>query len=215
MALSNYEELKSSIASWINRSDLTAQIPDFISLAEAQINRRLRVRQMVTRAEATVNAEFISAPADMLEPIHLAIEISESDIRALKYMAHERLLEEKQGSTATGEPQIYTLAGNTLQFYPTPDQSYTAELTYYAKIPSLALASTNWLLTEHPDAYLFGSLMQSAPYLVDDERIGTWGALFNATLEAIEMSNRIPGGRLRTGLLPLIGRQTFNIETGM
>ena len=42
MALSNYTELKASIADFLNRDDLTSVIPDFITLAESQINRDIR-----------------------------------------------------------------------------------------------------------------------------------------------------------------------------
>ena len=45
MAITNYTELKSSLADWLNRSDLTTVIPDFITLAESQFNREIRNRK--------------------------------------------------------------------------------------------------------------------------------------------------------------------------
>src|SRR5262245_10780943 len=97
MAISTYSELQTAVANWLNRTDLTERIPEFVALAEAQMNRRLRVRQMVTRAEATLASAFVDVPSDMLEPIQLALEISESDIRLLQYLSPERLLAEKVG----------------------------------------------------------------------------------------------------------------------
>ena len=45
MALTTYTELKASLANWLNRSDLTTEIADdFIKLAEADFNSKLRVR---------------------------------------------------------------------------------------------------------------------------------------------------------------------------
>ena len=215
MAISTYSDLQAAVGNWLNRTDLTDRIPDFIALSEAQMNRRLRVRQMVTRAEAILAGEFVDAPSDMLEPIQLALEISESDVRVLQYLAPERLLAEKAGIIASGEPEFYTIIGGTLQLLPAPDTAYTNELTYYAKIPALASNPTNWLLDTYPDAYLYGALVHAAPYLVDDERVMTWGSMFQAALNDIQMSNRVPSGKARMDLANLVGRQRFNINTGV
>jgi hypothetical protein len=198
MPLSTYTELQAAIASWLNRDDLAAAIPDFIALAEAQANRRLRTRPMLARAEAEVAAEFVSLPPDFLEPVSLTIELSESDIVRLDHLAPDRLLGEKSGNPSAGQPRCYTIAGSELQFLPAPDKSYTAELTYYAALPPLAAFGTNWLLARHPDVYLYGALVQSAPYLKDDPRLETWGRLFVTALEDCRSATRVPGGKLRT-----------------
>jgi len=216
MAFSTYTELQAAVASWLNRTDLTSQVPDFIALAEAQMNRRLRVRQMVTRSEATFSSgvEFIADPgADMLEPISLTLEISESDIRLLERLSQERLLSEKVDVSSTGEPEFYAHVGTALQLLPIPSQDYTGELTYYAKIPALASNSSNWVLASWPDAYLYGALLQGSPFLIDDDRAGTWGALFQAALDDIQKSNRVPGGRLRVDPM-LQGQRMFGITRG-
>jgi hypothetical protein len=215
MAISTYSELQTAVANWLNRTDLTDRIPEFIALAEAQMNRRLRVRQMVTRAEAALASEFVDAPQDMLEPIRLTLEISESDIRMLQYLAPERLLAEKVGIVSSAEPAFYSMVGGSLQLLPMPDTTYTSELTYYARIAPLASNSTNWLLSAYPDAYLYGALLQAAPYLVDDERTVTWGTMFQAALNDIQMSNRVPAGNARTEVAGLVGRQSFNINAGV
>ena len=215
MSISNYTELQTAIGNWLDRTDMAARAPEFIALAEAQMNRRLRVRQMVTRAEAALSSEFTDAPGDIIEPIHLTLEISESDIRFLEYMAPERLLAEKAciSAVTAAEPEFYSIVGGSIQLLPTPDQSYTGELTYWAKIPALATNSTNWLLTNFPDAYLYGSLIQAGPQLASPEDIATWGTLFATALADVQASNRIAGGKLRTEI-PLIGRQRFDITRG-
>jgi len=205
MAISTYSELQTAVANWLDRTDLTARVPEFIALAEAQMNRRLRVRQMVARAEAALASEFVEAPSDMLAPIQLALERSESDIRLLQYLAPERLLAEKVGGDSSGEPELYSVVGGSLQLLPAPDATYTGELTYYGKIPPLASNATNWLLSAYPDAYLYGALVQAAPYLVDDERAVVWGTMFQAALNDIQTSNRVPSGKARTDLAGLVG----------
>lgn len=224
MPFETYDELQETVADWLDRTDLTERVPDFITLAEAQMNRRLRVRQMVSRAEATFTSgvEFLDEPTGddppaLLEPISLTLEISETDIRYLERLAPERLLANKVGVTTSGEPQFYAHVGTSLQLLPIPGQDYTGELTYYGKIPALSDDNTsNWLLAKYPDAYLYGSLLQGAPYLIDDERASTWGQLFEAALLDINKSNRVPAGKLRNDALAgLVGRGgMFDISRG-
>jgi hypothetical protein len=78
------------------------------------------------------------------------------------------------GNTAR-EPVYYTLLGSTIEVFPTPDQNYTLELAYYQDIPTMSAdTDTNWLLTKAPDSYLYGALLQAAPYLKDAEETGLW-----------------------------------------
>jgi hypothetical protein len=97
-------------------------------------------------------------------------------------------------------PRYYAIDGDQIRFAGTPDTSYTANLTYYARIPALSEADqTNWLLENHPDAYLYGSLIHSAPYIREDERIVTWLGGFQKALDDIRMADarETYGGPLR------------------
>src|SRR5262245_1741525 len=215
MAISNYTELQTAVANWLNRSDLTARIPEFIALAEAQMNRRLRVRQMVTRnSTCAINAEYVNQPSDLLQPIRFTYTVSGA-LRDLEFLSPERAADTKLDLLSPSQPIYVSMVGTQFQFLPTPNATFTGELTYYASIPPLATNPTNWLLTLAPDAYLYGACMQAAPYLVDDERITTWAGLFTNALNDVQVSNRVSKGKLRTDLLPLIGSTTFNINTGM
>ena len=71
--ITDYDTLQSAIADWLNRADLTSQIQTFIQLAEGDLNTRLRTRDMVIRAEATSDNEYVQLPADWLEAINLQI----------------------------------------------------------------------------------------------------------------------------------------------
>jgi hypothetical protein len=67
---------------------------------------------------------------------------------------------------------------------PAPDTGYTAELTYIGTLPKLSDSNTsNWILARHPDVYLYGALMQAAPYLRDDERVGLWSSMYTQAIE--------------------------------
>ena len=189
MALSNYTELQDSIADFLNRSDLTSVIPDFITMCEADLNRTLRVRDMSVRSRAPINSQYVKLPADFLGMRN--IDLLTDPVTPLTYKNLQNLDIHRAGDS-TGKPLYYSVMQDSIEFAPVPDGDYTIEIVYYQKIPALSSADTdgvNWLLTDHPDAYLYGSLMHSAPYLQADERIGLWAGKYNQILEQIKKSD--------------------------
>tara|TARA_Y100000768_G_scaffold265081_1_gene202395 strand:+ start:668 stop:1285 length:618 start_codon:yes stop_codon:yes gene_type:complete len=194
MAISTYSELKSAIADWLNRDDLTSVIPSFIELAEAELTRNLRHRKMIARADATINSEYTQTPLDWFQTQTLILETD--PVTTLEYLTPEALNAKRAASTANGKPLFYTMIGTEIQVYPVPSGDYTAEMVYYSKIPSLSDSeTTNWLLTLAPDIYLYGSLMQSAPYLQDDNRLSVWNALYQKKIEDIYISDQRTTGQ--------------------
>ena len=182
MALTTYAELKTSIGDWLNRADLTAVIPDFISLAEAQVERTLRTRQMIVRANASFDAQYGAVPADFLEVKSLKLT-STNPITPMTYLSIDALDNEIAKYTASGRPKFFGVVGDQFRIVPTPDANYTTELIYYAKLTKLSSSvASNWLLTANPDIYLYGALLQAAPYLQDDARIQTWATLYERAL---------------------------------
>lgn len=207
-----YTGLKASIADFLNRADLTAVIPDFIILAEAEINRRIVSRRNISRTTVTVNSEFVTAPTDIYKIAWLLY----TDIPDLSptYFTPDNFPLEL--ATVTARPRWYTLQAATAQFRfgPAPDQSYTAALTYWARLA--ALSSANWLLTDHPDVYLYGALKHSAPYLVDDKRIALWGALFEAGLQSVNQTDPAGEEYMRADEAAMMSnsRRSLNVVTG-
>ena len=189
MALTTYAELKTSIGDWLNRSDLTSVIPDFISLAEAQIERTLRARQMIVRANASFDAQYGAVPADFLETKSLKLT-STNPQTPLEFLSIDALDQKAAEYTASGKPRFFGVVGGQFRIVPTPDANYTTELTYYAKLSKLSTSNTsNWLLSSSPDIYLYGSLLQAAPYLQDDARIQTWATLYERALNDLQTAD--------------------------
>lgn len=190
MALDTYAGLKSTIADYLNRDDLTAIIPSFIALAEAKFNRKLRVRQMIKRAEGQIETSFFAYPADWVQAKEF--QLNTDPIIRLKFVTEAQGDELKANSLMSpGQPMYYTITGSQLEFIPSPDTTYSAELTYYAKIPALSDSNTsNWLLLYAPDLYLYGALLEAMPYLKDDERVATWGQLYTNSLGDIEVADQ-------------------------
>ncbi len=205
MTITNYSELKSNIADWLLRSDLTGVIPAFVSNAEAQLNREVRDHRMVKRATADVDSQYFTKPTDWMETIRFQLNTSPS--APLEFVTPDEAAELAARNTSTGKPKYFTHIGTELELVPTPDASYTAELTYYSEIPSLSDDNTtNWLLTSNPDIYLYGSLMQAAPYLNDDARLATWRTLYREGVESLKVQDqraRIGSSSLRMRLKPM------------
>jgi hypothetical protein len=191
MALTTYAELKTSVGDWLNRTDLATAISDFVSLAEAQIERQLRTRQMIVRANATfaAAAEYGTVPDDFLEV--KAIKINTNPITNLTFQTIDAM-DSLSNTTylSSGKPLYFSVVGNQFRLLPIPDGEYTAELVYYAKLTKLSdTNTTNWLLTQAPDVYLYGSLLQAAPYLQDDARITVWSSLYMAGLDQLQIAD--------------------------
>lgn len=145
---------------------------------------------MTGRSTATLSGEFIAQPTDFRGPRSMQIS-SSNPITPLKYVSpYEAMKLEGGAYTGTGKPRVYTILGDEFQFMPAPDTSYTLEMTYWKNVPALSDSNTsNWLLAAHPDAYLYGALTQSAPYLGNDERLGTWGRLFMSIIDDLNQDD--------------------------
>jgi hypothetical protein len=199
MPLSTYSELKSAVADFLNRDDLTAVIPTFIALTEADINRTLRDYRMEKRSDATLDAQYSALPNDWLETIRLQLVGSTSRLE----LAPDGALADLRAARGdlVGKPTHYAHTAGGLELYPTPDGEYTAELVYFAKAPALSdTVASNWLLTAAPDAYLYGALTQSAPYLKDDQRAVVWAGLYQNAINNLNSASeraRYSGSGLR------------------
>lgn len=189
MSLNTYAGLKTSIAAWLKRSDLTTIIPDLVVLAEARIARDLRLRRQIVSANLTLTASVqgVDLPLDWLEFEN--VTLNGDPPRQLTYVNIEHL-DSKYPSTWTGMPAVYTLEGDKILFGPTPDKAYTAGVFYYGKFAALSAdTDTNWLLTNHPSIYLFAALAEAEPYLVNDNRAVMWEAKYSKDMNELQTAD--------------------------
>ena len=187
--ITNYSNLQTTIADFLNRDDLTSVIPTFIQLAEAQMNRDLRHWRMEVRASGQQSAgdAYMQIPADWLETIRF--HITDGGTKPLDLISRKALEDKRAGNeNMSGTPRYYTHADSQFELYPTPNEDTNTELLYFAKIPSLSDGNTtNWLLEDAPDVYLYGALIHSAPYLSEDERVGVWAQLYGASVQRLNI----------------------------
>ena len=203
MAISTYSELQATIADFLMRQDLAAVIPSFITLAESGFNRRLRHWRMETIATAAFNEPTEYLPSDWVETIRLELDGS----GPLRLISPQEMMKERANTWETGNPRFFTHTAGLIELWPAPTSSTgSGRLTYFAKVPPLSdSATSNWLLEEAPDLYLYGALVHSAPYLQEDGRVAIWGGIYADILNGLNEQSekaRFSG--------PLVMRGTFN-----
>lgn len=190
MPFASYSELKTTVANYLARSDLTSVIPDFIRLAEERLRRDIRTRQMliVATASTTGGDSTVGLPTDFLEmrDIHL----NTNPVTTLRYKAPNSFYAESR-VTEGGKPIDYTILGSEIQLAPSPDGTYVLQMLYYGKPPLLSSTNaSNIFLANYPDALLYASLAEAEPYLMNDARIQTWATLYDRAVTAITNSDQ-------------------------
>ena len=168
MAITTYAELQAAVANWILRGDLTARIPEFISLAEGRLNRVLRARraEQDVALTATAGARTIALPATYSEALACWLTVPGSTNRQELRFVDPALL---TVSTDSGQPLGWTIDGTNLAFERPCDLAYAITLRCLTKFALSDAAPTNALLTDYPDAYLFATLAEAGPFLRDPD----------------------------------------------
>jgi hypothetical protein len=192
MAISTYTELKASIANWLNRSDLTSEIADdFIKLVEADLNAKLRIRQMEQIDSITIDDEDETVPTGFIAVRSFYI-LSNGTKYHLNYITPANLIDTKGGSS-TGMPRVYTIQSDNgveqFRFSPSPDTTYTGYVEYYkAFAPLSSVNPSNYILASHPSIYLYGSLFHAANFIggIDQAQTQNWLGMYQTALERVE-----------------------------
>lgn len=174
-----YTELQASIARWMNRTDLGADIPGFIAGAESRIATDLRVRKMLVSATMSAAA----GAGALLPPGWLEFKSLAIDGCPLSYMPQELLA--LRGTSQAGTPETYTIVGSEVLLNPTPDVAYSIDTVYYKKLDPLFQSSSNWLLTDHPNVYLYAALVEGALFLKKPDEASTWAGLYGGLIESL------------------------------
>lgn len=186
MAISTYSELKTAIANFLARDDLTSNIPDFIKLAEARISRELETREQEKRATATleVGDEYIALPTDLREVRE--VKLNTSPLTVLSYESPSSL-DSSYSSAGNGKPKAFSVVGLEMKLRPVPDSAYTAEIVYTGTLPAISDTNTPITFTRHPDLYLYGALTEAYTYLLDEQRASQYDAKFTRIIQEIHI----------------------------
>ena len=194
MSITTGAELATAAANWLARSDLTARIPEFVALAEAKLNRTLRTPDMeTTNATYSITGEYVAVPTGFLEVRNFYLNNTSKDV--LVYMDPDTQTEYFGASSNT--PKYFAVVGGNFRFGPVPAATTSSTLVYYKSLTTVSTggSAVNWLLTAHPDVYLYATLMEAAGYIQDDSRVQLWASAYGAAVEQV----RSQGSRQRWG----------------
>ena len=186
MSIATYSELNTAVANWLDRDDLTDRIPEFIALCEARFNRLLRIRAMEYKQTAsTVSGQRnLALPTGFIQMRNL--QINASPIVPMQYVTPE-IYDRLYGSTLTGTPQMYTIIADEIQLGPIPGSALTIEMLFYKRFDALTdVATTNWMITNAPDVYLYGCLLEAEPFIMNDPRVQLWATAFKQAISDIQ-----------------------------
>jgi hypothetical protein len=189
MSYTSYTDLKTSVANYLGRSDLTSIIPDFISFAEIRMARELRTRKMLSSATSAFTAgdAKVALPSDFLQIRDLYVQGNPRF--PVSYLSPSAFTRNARADDS-GKPVFYTTLAAEFMFAPIPDSAYTLEILYYAKPTVLSGSNaSNVFLANYADALLYASLLEAQPYLMDDPRIQTWGDLYGRAVKNIVESD--------------------------
>lgn len=184
MTITNHGTLKTEIASYLARADLTDHIPGFITLCEDRIAHDLRIPAMETTEDLTIDQQFIAKPTGYLEGRR--IYLATNPVTKVEFMSTNNFWA-KFVSSLTGRPSVFTAEGSNLVFGPAPDATYTGKILFYKRLTALASdADTNWVLQNARGLYLYGALLEAQPFIRNDPRIATWAAMWDNTLDRVQ-----------------------------
>jgi hypothetical protein len=182
MPFGSYDELQTAVGRWLKRTNLNDSIPDFIALAEAKLNTKIRVRQMRTFFSITPTQPFVSLPGDYAEAIRLTY-----GTRRMDFISENLATEQMNRDGQTDE---FTIAGNKIWLLTYVDGQTKMTLHYYQNIESLSESNTsNWLLEDAPNIYLYAALVEAEPFIKNDDRIAIWAQMLQAALDDLERND--------------------------
>ena len=198
--INTYATLQTAVANWLDRSDLTDRIPEFIALAEARMNRTLRLAIMMNVDETTLGGATAlvagtrdyALPSGYLQMVDFHLRTS--PITTLSYLTPENMNRMWAGSQA-GKPLAYTIFSDnasgtpikSVRLGPSPGSAYDYSIMFYKKIDALSDSNTTeQMLTNNPDVYLYGALLEAEPFLMNDQRVQLWATAFQESLRALQ-----------------------------
>lgn len=190
MSITTYSELQTAMTSWLGNSVNSASYADMITVFESAANRRLRARQQETTTTVTTSSGVGTLPTDYLH-WRRATLLASTRVE-LEYVAPD-YFNAAYPTQPSDVSRVFTIEGSSLKVMPIDDSG--VELVYYAKIPSLSASVTsNWLLTAHPDVYLFGALSEAEMFGVNDQRAALWAQRRDNVFDEIQsLSNKSRG----------------------
>lgn len=182
MAISNYGELKTAIYTWMNRDDLTAIAPDFVTLAQERIWTdmvKAGASRFLEDSTTDTTSGTIAFPAELVS------------IRSLKINANGiwhplEPIEPNIAQTISAVPNSYYVQAQSAILSPPPDGTYSYLMRYVKKLAAFSADSdSDSILTTHPSVYLYACLLEAQPYQDDWTKAQAWNQAYQDALNRL------------------------------
>lgn len=206
MGLTDYSGLIAAVDQWMVYDDITGAASDVIPVAQALINREVRIRQMEQRQEYSAQTtQSMTLPDRFVEGIVL-YENSEAG-GVLQYLPPDVFWRSQDARTGLGQPAFYTILGDKILLAPTPDEARDYVLHYYIGDDDIvnmdfATIQQQAIFANAPDIYLWAICMEGAMMIGDPERFAEFQAKYenakSALMSADTRARYRPGPRVRT-----------------
>lgn len=197
MSISTYAELKTALANRLRRADTYSYVDDWILLAETDIYRRLRTKDMETALSGTISSGVVALPSGYID-LKFAYISGITPVQRLKRKTVGWIYENYPTRSSTDTPLFIAREGSNLIFGPYPDSAYTVAGVYYKNLGAVS-STAHALFTSNPDVYLYGSLYMAVRDLKDDEGILRWQGLYEQALASAQKASdaeEVSGGGL-------------------
>jgi hypothetical protein len=170
MAISTFSELKTAIADWMARSDVSGSAADFITLGEARLNRLLEVvGTTATLAGVVDSAQIDISSLSIVEPQDLYVTVNGTE-----YFVAPRALGTFTIEDTSGQPGLWAIEGTSIKFDRACDQAYSFRFVYQGRFALSDAAPTNEFLTNNPDLYMAASIVWGNVYVKDMPQAAMW-----------------------------------------
>lgn len=187
--MTTFATLKSDVEELYPHSDLSSALKvTFNRMCEAEIRRKVRVRQMeTTDTSFSQSAQSTSLPSGFISM--RSVSLDKTNARELDYLPPARFRSSRV-LDGSGDPVAYTIEGDNIVVAPFTS-AVTLHLVYYAMFDALTGdADTNWLLANAYDVYLYGNLKHAAIWALDPEKTVGYGGLFENAIEEVNREHR-------------------------
>lgn len=213
MAITTYSELKTALANWAKRTDLADMLGDFIALAESRIQRSLlaRVQEVETELTMVAGSRYVALPSDFDSPraLWLKANLPREELPQV-------LPEQLTGSNTSGYPEAWAIDGSNIAFDKPASSAWAFDFRYCKPLSLSDSTTTNYILTNYPDVYLFGALVELHGYTYNSQQSAMCEARFQAAIrDASDAENESrKGALLMTDIPGSLRQNTFNVYRG-
>lgn len=183
MSFDTYTTLKAAVLDWLHRANLTAQVSDFVTLCEAEINRKLNIapKEIDVPLVMVPASRFVVRPTDMSDPLALWLESYQPRVELTAKLPTTLPVT----SVTSGPPRYWAIDGTNIAFEKPADQAYPLTFRYVQDTRLSDTNPTNELLRRSPDLYLYGCLAKAMLYTQNDARVALWKAEFTRILKDV------------------------------